>query len=238
MRYDFVTVDSRDFPKQRLVVIKSDLVGSVKTKPQFRQFMQEPELMTTTDLALANTLLPNTELNQDIYWHQISMFASTANKYLACPETSWLQLGKTMRFPYGEAFLIPSEGVFSSNMFSSCLAARSSPAGRITPRVCATLFLEQTLVVNTSLLFWGKQGMYRSSSTRWWCPQKQCRWVPGEQGPSSLLLCFPVTSDSHTSVRKHHLSHSWQLGQVAGPHFSAIITYLVAKHGRNVCNGC
>lgn len=67
MRYDFVTVDSRDFPKQRLVVMKSDLVGSVKTKPQFRQFVQEPELMTTTDLALANTLLPNTELNQDIY---------------------------------------------------------------------------------------------------------------------------------------------------------------------------
>lgn len=114
MRYDFVTVDSRDFPKQRLVVMKSDLVGSVKTKPQFRQFVQEPELMTTTDPALANTLLPNTELNQDIYWHQISMFATTANKYLACPETSWLQLGKTMRFPYGEAFLIPSEGVFSS----------------------------------------------------------------------------------------------------------------------------
>lgn len=42
--------------------------------------------MTPTHLAVANTLFSNTELNQDIYWHQISMFASTANKYLACPE--------------------------------------------------------------------------------------------------------------------------------------------------------
>lgn len=147
-------------------------------------------------------------------------------------------LAKPCGFRTEKLFWFLQKGFSQANMFSSCLAAQPSPAGRITPHVCATLFLEQTLVTDTSLLFWGKQGMHWPSSTRSRCPQKKRRWVPGEQGPSPLLLWFPGTSDSRSPIRKHHLSHSWLLRQVAEPHFSAIITYVVAMHGRNVCNGC
>lgn len=116
-------------------------------------------------------------------------------------KTSWLQLGKTALFLCGEVFLFLSEGVFSANMFVSCLAAPSSPAGRITPLVHVTLFFKQTLVLmNTSAFLRSHRRSSHQQLLNYSSDDDALRSSTG--GCRGSHAVHPVTNDSRSSVRK------------------------------------
>lgn len=151
-------------------------------------------------------------------------------------KTSWLQLGKTTLFLWGEVFLLLLEGVFSANVFVSCLAAPSSPAGRTTSLIHVTLSFKQTLLL-MNLLSAFLSNHRRSSYQQLINYSSDDDALTSSTGGCQESHSFQqVTSDSRYLCQETLFKYSLMKRQVAQAHLSIIATYLVAMYGWNVCD--
>lgn len=131
-------------------------------------------------------------------------------------KTSWLQLGKTARFLYREVFLLLSEGVFLSEHVFEPFDCRTQPSWQDHTTRLRHIILRANTPTDEYISAFLRNRRRRSHH--------------------QLLNYNSADDDGRSSIRKHHLSHSWLIRQVAEAHFSEKTSYLVAGYGWNVCD--